>query len=51
MNKEEILKKSRDQKEDEGTVYAENKGRRFGLSRGVRFSRIVRRGQVPSEGS
>ncbi|MPM95106.1 hypothetical protein SDC9_142257 [bioreactor metagenome] len=31
MDKEEILKKSREQKEDEGTVYADNKGRRYGV--------------------
>ena len=31
MDKEEILEKSRRQKEDEGTVYAENKGRRYGF--------------------
>lgn len=31
MNKDEILKRSRDQKEDEGDIYAENKGRRFGV--------------------
>ncbi|MEA4954533.1 MAG: DUF6442 family protein [Pseudoflavonifractor sp.] len=31
MEKEEILKKSREQKEDEGTVYADNKGRRYGV--------------------
>lgn len=31
MDKDEILKKSREAKEDEGTVYAENKGRRYGL--------------------
>ena len=31
MDKKEILEKSRAQKEDEGTVYAENKGRRFGF--------------------
>lgn len=30
MDKEEILKKSRDSKTDEGEVYAENKGRRYG---------------------
>lgn len=30
MNKEDVLKKSREEKEDEGTVYAENKGRRYG---------------------
>jgi hypothetical protein len=31
MDKEEILKKSREQKEDEGTVYADNKGYRYGV--------------------
>ena len=31
MEKEEILKMSRSQKEDEGTVYADNKGRRYGV--------------------
>lgn len=31
MDKEEILKKSREQKEDEGIIFAENKGRRFGI--------------------
>lgn len=31
MDKEQILKKSREQKEDEGTVYADNKGRRYGV--------------------
>lgn len=31
MNKEEILKKSREQKEDEGVAYAEDKGRRYGV--------------------
>jgi hypothetical protein len=31
MDKEEILKKSREQKEDEGTVYADNKGRCYGV--------------------
>lgn len=30
MDKEEILKKSREQKEDEGIVFADNKGRRYG---------------------
>ena len=30
MDKDEILKKSREQKEDEGVTYAENKGRRYG---------------------
>jgi hypothetical protein len=37
MNKEEILKKSRDQKEDEGTIYADNNGRRYGV---IAFSSI-----------
>lgn len=32
MKKEEILEKSRESKEDEGTVYAENKGRRYGVA-------------------
>lgn len=32
MDKDEILKKSREAKEDEGTVYAENKGRRYGVA-------------------
>lgn len=31
MNKEEILKMSRAQKEDEGVVYTDNKGRRYGV--------------------
>ena len=31
MDKEEILKRSREQKEDEGTVYADNNGRRYGF--------------------
>lgn len=31
MDKEEILKKSREQKEDEGVTFAENKGQRFGI--------------------
>lgn len=31
MDKDEILKKSREQKEDEGTVYVDNKGRRYGV--------------------
>lgn len=31
MDREEILKRSREQKEDEGTVYADNKGRRYGV--------------------
>jgi hypothetical protein len=30
MDKDEILKKSREQKEDEGLIFAENKGRYFG---------------------
>jgi len=30
VNKEEILKKSCEQREDEGAVYADNKGRRYG---------------------
>ena len=37
MNKEEILKRSREQKEDEGTVFAENKGRRYGI---IMFSAV-----------
>lgn len=32
MDKDEILKKSREQKEDEGVIFAENKGRRFGIA-------------------
>lgn len=32
MKKEEILKKSRKEKDDEGKQYAENKGRRLGVS-------------------
>lgn len=32
MNKAEILKMSRNQKEDEGTVYTDNKGRRYGVA-------------------
>ncbi|MCI2057650.1 MAG: DUF6442 family protein [Oscillibacter sp.] len=31
MDKDEILKKSREAREDEGTVYAENRGRRYGV--------------------
>lgn len=31
MDKEQILKISREQKEDEGTAYAEDKGRRYGV--------------------
>lgn len=31
MNKEDILSRSREQKEDEGIIYAENKGRRYGV--------------------
>lgn len=31
MDKEEILKRSREQKEDEGTAYADNNGRRYGV--------------------
>lgn len=31
MDKEEILKRSREEKEDEGVIFAENKGRRFGI--------------------
>ncbi len=31
MNKEEVLKLSREQKEDEGELFAENSGRRFGV--------------------
>lgn len=37
MNKEEILKMSREQKEDEGKLFAENSGRRFGV---VGFSSV-----------
>lgn len=32
MDREEILKKSRESKEDEGATYAENKGRRYGVA-------------------
>lgn len=32
MNKEEILEKSRSEKEDEGVTYAANKGRRYGVA-------------------
>ena len=32
MNKDEILKKSRQQKKDEGVEYTENNGRKFGFS-------------------
>ena len=32
MNKEEILAKSRQEKEDEGVVYAFNKGHRYGVA-------------------
>jgi hypothetical protein len=31
MDKDEILKRSRDLKEDEGDLYAENRGRRYGV--------------------
>ncbi|WP_324825364.1 DUF6442 family protein [Sinanaerobacter sp. ZZT-01] len=31
MDKNEILKKSREQKEDEGTIFVQNNGRRFGV--------------------
>jgi len=31
VDKEEILKKSREQKEDEGLVYADNKGHHYGV--------------------
>ena len=31
MEKQEILEKSRQEKEDEGVTYAENKGRRWGI--------------------
>ncbi len=31
MNKEEILKRSREQKEDEGVIYSDNTGRRYGF--------------------
>lgn len=31
MDKDDILKKSREQKEDEGVDFANNKGRRFGV--------------------
>ena len=31
MNKDEILRKSREQKEDEGVIHAENAGRRYGF--------------------
>lgn len=31
MNKEEILRKSREQKEDEGIIHADNSGRRYGF--------------------
>jgi hypothetical protein len=37
MNKDEILKKSRELKEDEGTIYTDNKGRRYGV---IAFSSI-----------
>lgn len=37
MDKEEILKKSREQNEDEGAVYADNKGRHYGV---IAFSLI-----------
>lgn len=39
MNKEEILKKSRDQKEDEGTIYADHNDRRYGV---IAFSSIFK---------
>lgn len=38
MNKEEILVKSRQEKNDEGIRYLENKGRRFGV---MGFSAII----------
>lgn len=31
MEKDEILKRSREQKEDEGVTFAQNKGRRYGI--------------------
>lgn len=31
MDKDEILLKSREQKEDEGAIFADNNGRRFGV--------------------
>lgn len=31
MNKDEILRKSREQKEDEGMIHADNSGRRYGF--------------------
>lgn len=31
MNKDEILRKSREQKEDEGVIHADNSGRRYGF--------------------
>lgn len=31
MNKDEILKRSREQKEDEGVIYSDNTGRRYGF--------------------
>lgn len=31
MNKDEILRKSREQKEDEGIIHADNAGRRYGF--------------------
>lgn len=31
MDRDEVLKKSREQKEDEGAVYVENKGRQYGV--------------------
>lgn len=31
MNKDEILRKSREQKEDEGIIHVENLGRRYGF--------------------
>lgn len=32
MDREEILKRSRAEKEDEGSTFAENRGRRFGVA-------------------
>lgn len=31
MNKEEILKRSREQQEDEGVIFSDNTGRRYGF--------------------
>lgn len=42
MNKDEILRKSREQKEDEGMIHADNSGRRYGfISLTIMFTAYV----------